>query len=157
MRDGFDVDLRVVPEESYGAALQYFTGSKEHNISLRRIAQEKGLKLNEYGVFRGNKRIAGKTEEEVYEALDKKMESLRRTVTYNRECSPSIVKTMFDKNLAIVDLETTGMSPGHNRIIEIAIIRIEGNKIVDTFTSLINPETPISPFIINSRVLRNMS
>ncbi len=69
MRDGFDVDLRIVPDESYGAALQYFTGSKEHNIFLRRIAQEKGLKLNEYGLFRGDKMIAGKTEEEIYQAL----------------------------------------------------------------------------------------
>lgn len=72
MEDGFDVDLRIVPEASYGAALQYFTGSKEHNIFLRKIAQGKGLKLNEYGVFRGDKMIAGKTEEEVYEALGQK-------------------------------------------------------------------------------------
>lgn len=72
MKDGFDVDLRIVPEKSYGAALQYFTGSKEHNIFLRRIAQEKGLKLNEYGLFKGGKMIAGKTEEEIYKALGQK-------------------------------------------------------------------------------------
>ncbi len=66
---GIDADLRVVPEESYGAALHYFTGSKDHNVALRRIAMEKGLKLNEYGVFRGRKRIAGATEEDVYDAL----------------------------------------------------------------------------------------
>lgn len=64
-----DVDLRVVPRESFGAALLYFTGSKEHNIQLRNIAIKKGLKLNEYGVFKGEKRIAGETEEEVYAAL----------------------------------------------------------------------------------------
>lgn len=69
LRDGFDVDLRIVPEESYGAAMQYFTGSKEHNIRLRKIAQEKGLKLNEYGLFKGPKMIAGKTEEDIYRAL----------------------------------------------------------------------------------------
>ncbi|MFH1657435.1 MAG: DNA polymerase/3'-5' exonuclease PolX [bacterium] len=69
LRPGFDVDLRVVPEESYGSALQYFTGSKEHNIAVRKIAQSKKLKLNEYGVFSGRKRIAGKTEAEVYGAL----------------------------------------------------------------------------------------
>jgi DNA polymerase (family 10) len=69
MRDGFDMDLRVVPERSYGSALQYFTGSKEHNIATRSIAIEKGLKLNEYGVFRGAKLIAGKTEEDVYRAI----------------------------------------------------------------------------------------
>jgi DNA polymerase (family 10) len=69
LKNGMDVDLRVVPEESFGAALNYFTGSKEHNVALRRIAQEKGLKLNEYGLFRGKKRVAGRTEEEVYERL----------------------------------------------------------------------------------------
>jgi DNA polymerase (family 10) len=69
LRNGMDVDLRVVEKESFGAALNYFTGSKDHNVTLRRIAQEKGLKLNEYGLFCGSKRIAGKTEEGVYKAL----------------------------------------------------------------------------------------
>lgn len=69
MQEGFDMDLRVVPEKSYGSALQYFTGSKEHNISTRKIAIDKGLKLSEYGLFKGSKQIAGKTEEEVYRAL----------------------------------------------------------------------------------------
>ena len=66
---GIDADLRVVEAESFGAALAYFTGSKDHNVALRRIAQEDGLKLSEYGLFRGARRIAGRTEEEVYEAL----------------------------------------------------------------------------------------
>jgi DNA polymerase (family 10) len=69
LKNGMDVDLRVVQQESFGAALNYFTGSKDHNVALRRIAQEKGLKLNEYGLFRGSRRIAGKTEEEIYKAL----------------------------------------------------------------------------------------
>ncbi|MEK7664649.1 MAG: DNA polymerase/3'-5' exonuclease PolX [Patescibacteria group bacterium] len=69
LKQGFDIDLRVVKEESFGSALQYFTGSKEHNIATRKIAIERGLKLNEYGVFKGNKMIAGKTEEEVYKAI----------------------------------------------------------------------------------------
>ena len=69
MKAGFDIDIRVVPEKSYGAALQYFSGSKDHNIALRKIALEKGLKLNEYGVFRNNQYIAGKTEESVYKML----------------------------------------------------------------------------------------
>lgn len=68
-RQGYDVDLRVLPKESFGAGLQYFTGSKEHNIVLRRIAIEKGLKLNEYGLFRGSKMITGKNEKEIYKAL----------------------------------------------------------------------------------------
>jgi DNA polymerase (family 10) len=66
---GLQVDLRVVPAESFGAALQYFTGSKEHNIVLRGRAKDAGLKINEYGVFRGEKQIAGRTEDEVYAAL----------------------------------------------------------------------------------------
>lgn len=66
---GFDVDLRMVSQESFGSALQYFTGSKEHNIATRKIAIGKGLKLSEYGVFRGKKQIAGRTEEEVYNAI----------------------------------------------------------------------------------------
>lgn len=69
MSDGFDVDLRVLPEKSYGSALQYFTGSKDHNIATRKIAIDKGLKLSEYGIFKGSKMIAGKTEEEVYKAI----------------------------------------------------------------------------------------
>lgn len=69
LREGFDVDLRIVPEGSYGSALQYFTGNKDHNILTRRIAIDKGLKLSEYGVFKGKKQIAGRTEEEVYKAI----------------------------------------------------------------------------------------
>ncbi len=66
---GFDVDLRVLPEKQFGSALQYFTGSKEHNIILRKFAIDKGLKLNEYGLFRGPKMISGQNEKEVYKAL----------------------------------------------------------------------------------------
>ncbi|MCH5376324.1 MAG: DNA polymerase/3'-5' exonuclease PolX [Planctomycetes bacterium] len=68
--NGIEMDLRVVPAESYGAAMQYFTGSKEHNIELRKRAQKRKLELNEYGLFSGKKSIAGKTEEEIYKALD---------------------------------------------------------------------------------------
>lgn len=66
LRSGLQVDLRVVPEESWGAALHYFTGSKAHNIAGRRRAQDRGLKLNEYGIFENGDRIAGATEEEAY-------------------------------------------------------------------------------------------
>lgn len=69
LRSGVQVDLRVVPAKSYGAALHYFTGSKAHNIALRRLGQQKGFKVNEYGVFRNDKQIAGKTENEEYKAL----------------------------------------------------------------------------------------
>ena len=66
---GLQVDLRVIEPAAFGAALQYFTGSQAHNIEVRKIAQAKSLKLNEYGVYRGSKRVAGRTEEEVYAAL----------------------------------------------------------------------------------------
>jgi len=69
LKCGLQVDLRVVPEASYGAALAYFTGAKAHNIALRKRAQARGLKLNEYGVFRGDTLIAGDTEASVYAAL----------------------------------------------------------------------------------------
>lgn len=69
LRGGLQVDLRVVAEESYGAALVYFTGSKAHNIALRKLGQAKHLKINEYGVFRGERRVAGATEAEVYRAV----------------------------------------------------------------------------------------
>jgi len=67
---GIQVDIRAVPEESYGAALQYFTGSKQHNVHLRSLGRERGLKINEYGVFRGDKRIGGKDEKDVYGVLE---------------------------------------------------------------------------------------
>ena len=69
LRNGLQVDLRVVEPEAFGAALQYFTGSKDHNVRLRTLARDAKLKVNEYGVFRGGERVAGRTEEEVYAAL----------------------------------------------------------------------------------------
>lgn len=69
MRTGFDIDIRVVLKESYGAALQYFIGSKEHNIAVRRVAMSKKLKLNEYGLFKGKRKIAGENEKEIYRLL----------------------------------------------------------------------------------------
>ncbi len=70
LRSGLQVDLRKVPAVSYGAALHYFTGSKAHNIAVRKIGVNKGLKINEYGVFKDEERIAGKDEEEVYRQVD---------------------------------------------------------------------------------------
>jgi DNA polymerase (family 10) len=74
LHSGLQVDLRVVPERSFGAALQYFTGSKDHNVVLRGLAKQRGLKINEYGVFRVDGEtetyIGGATEQEVYAALD---------------------------------------------------------------------------------------
>ena len=72
MEEGLQVDVRVVKPDSFGAALQYFTGSKLHNIKLRELANKRGLKINEYGVFRikGGKKVAGEEEEDVYATLD---------------------------------------------------------------------------------------
>lgn len=74
LKNGMDVDVRVVPEESYGSALAYFTGSKDHNVALRQTAIKKGYTLNEYGLFKGTKAakgklVAGRSEEEIYRAL----------------------------------------------------------------------------------------
>ncbi|MFW6064990.1 MAG: DNA polymerase/3'-5' exonuclease PolX [Candidatus Natronoplasma sp.] len=71
LRGGVQADLRVVDKESFGAALQYFTGAKEHNVPLRQIAIDKGYKLNEYGLFRkeDDEKIAGETEEDIYNSL----------------------------------------------------------------------------------------
>jgi DNA polymerase (family 10) len=69
LQGGIDSDLLMVPDESWGSALQYFTGSKEHSIELRRIAIAKGLRLNEWGVFKGEKSVAGRNEEDVYRVL----------------------------------------------------------------------------------------
>src|SRR5919198_671565 len=69
LHNGIDCDLRIVPEESFGAALHYFTGNKQHNVTLRTIALHKGYKLNEYGLFKGKHMISGKAEEDVYRKL----------------------------------------------------------------------------------------
>lgn len=70
LRADIDADLRIVEPRCFGAALQYFTGSKEHNVALRSIARKKGLKLSEYGLFREETFVAGRTEEEIYAALE---------------------------------------------------------------------------------------
>ncbi|MBD3419074.1 MAG: DNA polymerase/3'-5' exonuclease PolX [Chitinivibrionales bacterium] len=83
MRSGLQADLRVVPQVSYGAALHYFTGSKEHNIAIRKRGVKRGLTINEYGVFRKKDRVAGKTEQEVYAAV--KLPYIEPELRENRE------------------------------------------------------------------------
>ncbi len=68
-RTGLQIDVRVIPDNSLGAALQYFTGSQAHNVALRKLAQEKNLKLNEYGLYKGTRAIAGEAETGIYSAL----------------------------------------------------------------------------------------
>jgi DNA polymerase (family 10) len=69
LRSGLQVDLRVVAQQSFGGALHYFTGSKAHNIQVRRLGQQRGLKINEYGVFQGEERVGGNTEASVFKAV----------------------------------------------------------------------------------------
>ncbi len=69
LKSGINADVRILPPEDYGSALQYFTGDKNHNIETRKIAIAKGMKLNEYGIFRGKNKLGGKTEEEIYKIL----------------------------------------------------------------------------------------
>src|SRR5437870_5107342 len=104
LQDGLQVDLRVVPEESFGAALLYFTGSKAHNVALRQLAMKKGWKLNEYGLFRGTRRIAGRTEQEIFDRLNAKLDGIRilagAEVNINRDGTLDI----DDETLAQLDV-----------------------------------------------------
>jgi DNA polymerase (family 10) len=124
LASGIQVDLRVVPAESFGAALAYFTGSKAHNIALRRIAIDKGLKLNEYGLFRGERAIAGETEESVYAAL-----GLRLIAPELREDQGEIEAARRGKLPRLVELKDlrgdlhahTSATDGHNTLREMAL------------------------------------
>jgi DNA polymerase (family 10) len=120
---GMDVDLRVVPVASWGAALNYFTGSKDHNVALRRIALEKKLKLNEYGVFRGEKVIAGRTEEDVYHALGLPYiePELRENTGEIEAAAAGRLPRLIDYNDLRGDLQTqTTWTDGSNSVEEMA-------------------------------------
>jgi len=123
MKGGFDMDIRVVPKKSYGSALQYFTGSKEHNIATRKIAIDKGLKLNEYGVFRGPKMVAGKTEEEVYKTLG--MEWVPPELRENQGEIEAALKGKLPKLVELKDIKGdlhchSKWDGGRNTILEMA-------------------------------------
>lgn len=96
---GIRVDIRAVAGESFGAAMQYFTGSKQHNIHLRKIARERGLKCNEYGLFRGNRRIGGEKEDDIYRGL-----GMRTMPPELREDRGEIEAAMSGKLPKLVDL-----------------------------------------------------
>lgn len=123
LKNGLDVDLRVVPEESYGAALNYFTGSKDHNIALRKIAIKKGYKLNEYGLFK-QRQIAGRTEEEIYKALGMDyIEPEMREMTGEIEAAQKHeLPRLIQRGDLIGDLQVqTNWSDGENSIEEMAM------------------------------------
>jgi DNA polymerase (family 10) len=123
LRAGLQVDLRVVPAASYGAALHYFTGSKAHNIAIRKLGQAGGLKINEYGVFRGRRRIGGRSEAEVYAAV-----GLPFIVPELREDRGEIAAAAAHKLPVLVELDDlrgnlhthTGATDGRNTIEELA-------------------------------------
>jgi DNA polymerase (family X) len=123
LKCNLQVDLRVVDPACYGAALQYFTGSKAHNIEIRRLAQERKLKISEYGVFRGEQRVAGDTEESVYRAVD-----LPWIPPELRESCGEIEAARAGKLPKLVELKElrgdlhvhTKASDGHNTLSEMA-------------------------------------
>ena len=124
LRSGLHVDVRLVPRESYGAALHYFTGSKAHNIAIRRLGQGRGLKINEYGVFRGETRIAGETEESVFEAvglpfIPPELREDRGEIEAARRGELPRLVTLEDLK-GDLHLHTTA-SDGHNSVKEMAL------------------------------------
>jgi len=124
LKSGLQVDLRVVPPESYGAALHYFTGSKAHNIAIRRLGQARGLKINEYGVFRGTRRIAGDTEESVYRAVG--LPYIEPELREDRGEIEAARRGELPRLLAIADLQGdlhlhTRAKDGHHSIREMAL------------------------------------
>lgn len=124
LRSGLQVDVRVVPEVSYGAALHYFTGSKAHNIAVRKLAVAKGLKINEYGVFdKQDKRVAGKTEAEVYKQVDLAYiePELREGTGETEAAKKGELPTLVEKGDILGDLHVhTQETDGHHDLNELA-------------------------------------
>jgi DNA polymerase (family 10) len=123
LKCGLQVDVRVVARASLGAALQYFTGSKAHNIAIRRLGQKRGLKINEYGVFKGEKRVAGQTETSVYAAV--KLPYVEPELRENRGEIEAARRGKLPKLVRLADLKGdlhshTRASDGKNTINEMA-------------------------------------
>lgn len=129
LESGINVDLRVIADESFGAALHYFTGSKEHNVRVRDLAKHKGLKLNEYGVFKGKKRIAGKNEEEIFKTvgLPYMIPEIRKN---DGEIEYGLEHGKFPKFIELADIKGdlhshTTFSDGKNSLEEMAVAFIK--------------------------------
>jgi len=123
LNNGLQVDLRCVQEESYGAALHYFTGSKSHNIAVRIMARDRGMKVNEYGIFRGEKKIAGLTEEEMYRTvgLDYIEPELRESRGEHRAAKAGVLPRLITEEAIRGDLHMHSLySDGHNSVLEMA-------------------------------------
>ncbi len=123
LHTGLQVDLRVVEKKSYGAALIYFTGSKNHNIRLRNLAIKSGCKVSEYGVFKNKKQVAGKTEEEVYKYFD--LDFIPPEIREDRGEIPAALDNNLPNLITLEDIKgdlqmhSTG-SDGNNTIEEMA-------------------------------------
>ena len=123
LRSGMHVDLRLVPQTSYGAALLYFTGSKAHNIAVRKIAVRQGYKINEYGIFKNDKHIAGKTEQEVYRQVG--LPYIEPELRENRGEIEAARKGSLPKLVTLDDIRGdlhchTQATDGHNSLQEMA-------------------------------------
>lgn len=123
LKNKLQIDVRVVKPESFGAALHYFTGSKSHNIAVRRRAQKKGLKINEYGVFKGDKLIAGKNEKEVYKTVG--LPWIPPELRENRGEIEAAEKGKLPKLVELTDIRGdlhahTRATDGHNTIEQLA-------------------------------------
>lgn len=123
LRNGFRVDLRVLKDESFGSGLYYFTGSKEHNVEMRKIAKKMGMKINEYGVFRGNTKIAGKTENEIFEIMN--LDFIPPELRENRGEIKAAAEHCLPKLIKVSDLRGdlhahTIATDGRNTIYEMA-------------------------------------
>ncbi|SDZ75293.1 DNA polymerase/3'-5' exonuclease PolX [Microbulbifer marinus] len=123
LRSGMQVDLRVVPQVSYGAAQHYFTGSKAHNIAVRKLGIKRGYKINEYGVFEGDKRIAGETEKSVYDKVG--LPYIPPELRENRGELEAARKGKLPKLITLEDIRGnlhahTKASDGHNTLKEMA-------------------------------------
>jgi len=124
LRCGLQADLRRVAPESFGAAWQYFTGSQAHNVALRRLARQRGLKINEYGVFRDQQRVAGETEKSVYRSigLDWMAPELRENRGEIEACRQNRLPVLVELGDLKGDLHMhTRASDGHNSIEEMAL------------------------------------
>ena len=123
LKNGLHIDLRVFREESFGSGLYYFTGSKDHNIEVRKIAHQMGLKINEYGVFKGEMKIAGKTEEEVFKAVH--LDYIPPELRENRGEIKAAKEHHLPKLISVTDLvgdlhAHTTATDGRNTIYEMA-------------------------------------
>lgn len=121
LKAGIQVDLRAVPQKSYGAALHYFTGSKSHNIAIRKLAKQKGWKVNEYGLFEGEKFIAGETEEGIYKKFD--LPFIEPELCENRGEFEAAAKGKLPKLIELKDIKGdlhvhTKITDGHNSLEE---------------------------------------